>query len=66
MKMNTHKTDIGNTQNDEIGAGELTNADLDGVSGGLRNNETAAWQAFMNGMLKGAIEGGAKVSCWME
>jgi hypothetical protein len=62
--MNTHE--ISHTQNNEISARELTAVELDGASGGIKNNETEAWAAFQNGMLKGIIEGGGKLRCWMD
>ena len=64
--MNTQNDHISHTQNREIGARELTTLELDGASGGLRNNQTEAWEAFQNGMLKGIIEGGGQLHCWMD
>jgi len=31
----------------------LSIEELDAVSGGMKNNETAAWQTVMNGMIQG-------------
>ena len=42
-----------NIQQQEISNLELTTEELDGVSGGMRNNETQAWKAFMKGFDKG-------------
>jgi hypothetical protein len=64
--MNTQNDHISQPQNSEISACELTTLELDGASGGIKNNQTEAWAAFQNGMLKGIIEGGGKLSCWMD
>jgi hypothetical protein len=40
---------------------ELTIEEMDRVSGGMRNNETQAWQAFMKGFDKGWTESGGSI-----
>jgi hypothetical protein len=50
-----------NRQQQEISDLELTTEELDGVSGGMRNNETQAWKAFMKGFDKGWLESGGSI-----
>lgn len=48
-------------QQRDISKTELTAEELDSVSGGMRNNETQAWQAFMKGFDKGWTESGGSI-----
>jgi hypothetical protein len=48
-------------QQREISETELTTGELDRVSGGMKNNETQAWQAFMKGFDKGWTESGGSI-----
>jgi hypothetical protein len=50
-----------NAQKKELSGCGLTTEELDGVSGGMRNNETQAWQAFMKGFDKGWLESGGTI-----
>jgi bacteriocin-like protein len=50
-----------NRQQQEISNLELTTEELDAVSGGMRNNETQAWKAFMKGFDKGWTESGGSI-----
>ncbi|WP_128961417.1 hypothetical protein [Bradyrhizobium guangzhouense] len=59
--MDTWKDEIGNTS--EITPCELTTVELDAVSGGLRNCETAWWHAVTAGIEAGLIMGGATLVC---
>ena len=63
MEMETRKDEISNTQNGEIRPCELTTVELDAVSGGLRNNQTAWWAAVRDGITVGRIMAGATVEC---
>jgi bacteriocin-like protein len=48
-------------QQQEISNLELTTEELDAVSGGMRNNETQAWKAFMKWFDKGWTESGGSI-----
>jgi hypothetical protein len=48
-------------QQNEISHLELTTKELDDVSGGLKNNQTEAYHAFMAGMVKGYADAGGNV-----
>jgi hypothetical protein len=61
MEMDTRKDEIGITS--EIRPHELTAVEMDAVSGGLRNNQTAWWHAVTRGIAVGEIMGGARVVC---
>jgi hypothetical protein len=50
-----------NIQQQEISNFELTTEELDGVSGGMKNNETQAWKAFMKRFDKGWLESGGSI-----
>ncbi|MBR0789773.1 hypothetical protein JQ631_11880 [Bradyrhizobium manausense] len=45
----------------EVSETELTTGELESVTGGMRNNETQAWQAFMKGFDKGWKEAGGSI-----
>jgi hypothetical protein len=46
---------------------QLTTEELDGVSGGMKNNQTEAWAAFQTGIIKGFIEAsGGRAVCSVE
>jgi hypothetical protein len=46
---------------------QLTTEELDGVSGGVKNNQTEAWAAFQTGIIKGFIEAsGGRAVCSVE
>ena len=59
--MDTRKDESSITN--EIRPYELTVVEMDGVSGGLRNNQTAWWHAVTRGIEVGEIMGGATVVC---
>jgi hypothetical protein len=61
--MNTQKIEIGKPQITEARPHELTTIELDGVSGGIRNNQTEWWAAFQNGMDIGQIMAGGRPIC---
>jgi hypothetical protein len=61
MEMDTRKDEISNTS--EIKPCELTTLELDAVSGGLKNCQTAWWHAVTNGIQAGLIMGGATLDC---
>jgi len=59
--MDTRKVESSITS--EIRPYELTSEEMDAVSGGLRNNQTAWWHAVTRGIEVGIIMGGATVVC---
>lgn len=61
--MDTRKDEISNPQSGEIKPCELTTVELDAVSGGLRNNQTAWWHAVMDGIFVGQVMAGATLQC---
>jgi hypothetical protein len=64
MEMTTQKDQVRNTQDSEITPRELTTTELNGVSGGLRNNQTEWWAAVQRGMDMGQIMAGGQPVCW--
>lgn len=64
--MNTQRNGIRPMQNREMTPHELTITELDDVSGGLRNNQTAWWAAVQNGMDMGQIMAGGRPFCWLN
>lgn len=48
-------------QQHEISEFELTIDELNDVSGGLKNNQTAAYHAFMAGVVQGYADAGGSV-----
>jgi hypothetical protein len=50
-------------QQNEIRECELTAEELDGASGGMRNNETDAWKFFAVGIAVGRIMAGGTLNC---
>jgi hypothetical protein len=49
-------------QESEISSLELTNEELADVSGGMNNNQTAAWHSFIAGIVLGYVEAGGILS----
>ncbi len=50
----------------EISEMELTAEELNDVSGGLKNNQTAGYRAFMSGVIDGYTRGGGTVSVMFQ